>query len=87
MAKAPDRIRVAQDEDGFWTCREAVSGSPEYINADVANEVIKDILASLVASVSLLKRGNKKAAPSDKMFDIMISDYEKSIERARRFLS
>lgn len=34
--KAPERIRVAQDEDGFWTCREAISGSQEYIRADLA---------------------------------------------------
>lgn len=33
---APERIRVAQDEDGFWTCREAISGSQEYIRADQA---------------------------------------------------
>lgn len=34
--EAPERIRVAQDEDGFWTCREAISGSQEYIRADLA---------------------------------------------------
>lgn len=33
--EAPDRIRVAQDADGFWTCREAVSGSQEYVRADL----------------------------------------------------
>lgn len=32
---APDRIRVAQDADGFWTCREAISGSQEYVRADL----------------------------------------------------
>lgn len=34
--EAPARIRVAQDADGFWTCREAVSGSPEYVRSDLA---------------------------------------------------
>lgn len=34
--KAPERIRVAQDAEGFWTCREAISGSTEYIRADLA---------------------------------------------------
>ena len=34
--EAPARIRVARDADGFWTCREAVSGSPEYIRSDLA---------------------------------------------------
>lgn len=32
---APERIRVAQDADGFWTCREAISGSQEYVRADI----------------------------------------------------
>jgi|GEM_PF-5368604 hypothetical protein len=32
---APESIRVAQDADGFWTCREAVSGSQEYVRADL----------------------------------------------------
>lgn len=35
MVDAPERIRVAQDADGFWTCREAVSGSQEYVRADL----------------------------------------------------
>lgn len=34
--QAPERIRVAQDEEGFWTCREAISGSQEYIRADIS---------------------------------------------------
>ena len=34
--ETPARIRVAQDADGFWTCREAVSGSPEYVRSDLA---------------------------------------------------
>lgn len=50
------------------------------------DDVMVDILASLVAAVSLLKRSPKKAAPSDRMFDMMIADYERSIERGRAFL-
>lgn len=46
-------------------------------------EASKATLAALVAAVSLLKRGSKKAAPSDTMFDIMIADYEKAIEAGR----
>ncbi len=49
-------------------------------------DVLIDLLSSLVAAVSLLKRGSKKAAPSDKMFDQMISDYERAIERGRKEL-
>ena len=50
---------------------------------DEEDDVLIDILASLVAAVSLLKRGSKKAAPSDRMFDQMIADYEQSIKRGR----
>jgi len=40
-SKMPARIRVAQDADGFWTCREAVSGSPEYIRADLVEPLVE----------------------------------------------
>lgn len=46
-------------------------------------EALIDILASLVASVDLLERGGKKAAPSDKMFEQMLVDYKNTIERGR----
>lgn len=49
-------------------------------------DIVVDLLASLVAAVNLLKRGSKKAAPSDRMFDQMIADYEDSIERGRAAL-
>lgn len=44
-AHTPERIRVAQDSEGFWTCREAVSGSQEYVRADI----VEDMLAALSA--------------------------------------
>lgn len=50
-------------------------------------ESAKSTTAALVAAVSLLKRGSKKAAPSDKMFDTMIADYENAIEAARAAIS
>lgn len=40
-SKMPARIRVAQDADGFWTCREAVSGSPEFIRADLVEPLVE----------------------------------------------
>jgi hypothetical protein len=49
-------------------------------------EALIDTTASLVASVSLLERGGKKAAPSDKMFAQMLVDYKNSIDRARAAL-
>jgi hypothetical protein len=45
--------------------------------------------ASLAAAISLLERGGKaakKAAPSDKMFDQMLTDYRKSLTAARAAL-
>ena len=45
-----------------------------------------DVTACLVAAVSLLERGGKKAAPSNKMFDQMIVDYKNCIERSRAAL-
>lgn len=50
-------------------------------------EIVTDLVASLTAAVSLLKRGPKQAAPSDRMFDQMIIDYERAIERGRTFLA
>lgn len=51
--------------------------------------VLVDVSASLAAAISLLERGGKaakRAAPSDTMFDIMLDDYRRSLERARTLL-
>lgn len=45
-------------------------------------EALIDMTSCLVAAVSLLERGGKKAAPSDKMFAIMLEDYRASVDRA-----
>ncbi len=46
-------------------------------------------LASLAAAISLLERTPraKKAAPSDKMFDQMITDYKAALEQGRAALA
>jgi len=58
--------------------------------ADAENEKLReaalDALAGLVAAHSLLKRGGKKAAPSDKMFEQMLCDYGATITRVRAAL-
>ena len=80
---------------------EALSADLRFIRQPTAADVILALLAraeelegvlidatcSLVASVSLLERGGKKAAPSDKMFTQMILDYKGSIERIRAALT
>lgn len=54
-----------------------IAAAPEML------EALKATVASLVAAVSLLKRGSKKAAPSNTVFDMMVSDYEKAVELGR----
>ena len=51
--------------------------------APTDNTALVDVLASLAAAISLLERGGKKAAPSDKMFEQMLIDYRASLERGR----
>ena len=50
-------------------------------------EVLLDVTASLVAAHNLLQNGGKKAAASDKMFSLMLNDYEKSFELGRAVLA
>lgn len=50
-------------------------------SCEIDKELLLDILGSLNAAISLLEAGSKEAAPSDKMFDHMISDYKASLER------
>jgi len=61
--------------------------------AEAAGEVKSDkvlirALASLAAAISLLERvpKAKKAAPSDKMFEQMLSDYRNALEAGRTFI-
>lgn len=58
-----------------------IATSPEML------EALKATTAHLIAAVSLLKRGSKKAAPSDTMFNMMIADREKAIEQGRAIIS
>lgn len=57
---------------------------------EINNEIVhafKHTLASLLAAISLLEKGGKKAAPSDKMFEQMLTDYRNCVERGRRALN
>jgi hypothetical protein len=55
--------------------------------AEHLHRELLDSTASLAAAISLLERGGKKAAPSDKMFDQMVKDYQKTLTSARHFLN
>lgn len=65
--------------DTSWKEREDV-----HVAAMVAmTEAGKSVAASLAAAISLLERGGKKAAASDKMFDVMLDDYRQSLNDFR----
>lgn len=49
-------------------------------------EALKNTTTNLVAAHSLLQGGGEKAAASNTMFEIMLKDYEKSIEVGRAAL-
>lgn len=46
-------------------------------------DAFKGATASLAAAISLLERGGKKAAPSDTMFEQMLTDYRNALARVR----
>lgn len=50
---------------------------------DALLEALKKTTAHLISAHSLLQSGGKKAAASDSMFELMLADYEKSIETGR----
>lgn len=50
-------------------------------------EALEDATAHLVAATSLARDGGRKAAASNKIFHIMLDDYEKSADRARQALA
>jgi hypothetical protein len=55
----------------------------------VKDEAHLGAMAALAAAISLLERTPKakKAAPSDRMFDLMLDDYRKALDAARTALS
>lgn len=52
-------------------------------SSTVERRAVIHALASLAATISLLERGGKKAAPSDKMFEVMLDDYRSALRDAR----
>ncbi len=56
-------------------------------DAERLKRVAIDVMASLGAAISLLERSPKTAAPSNKMFNVMLDDYRASLKRARQALS
>lgn len=52
----------------------------------MSREAFTQVLASLAAAISLLERGGKKAAASDRMFEQMLNDYRAALEAGRAAL-
>ena len=50
-------------------------------------DALKKVTVHLIAAHSLLQSGGKKAAASDKIFKIMLSDYEKAFEVGREAIT
>jgi hypothetical protein len=70
--------RMCDTRRSFWTPLFA-HPTPD----DASLEAFKGTLAALAAAISLLDRGSKKAAASDRMFDAMLSDYRKALDAGR----
>lgn len=67
---------------GAWeACRAAMLGKPEY-PLQAPDEVMA-CMAALSAAISLLERGGRKAAASDKMFEQMLVDYKRALNGCR----
>ena len=87
MNEAPKKIWV--DEEMTAWVQYSEDDIP-YIRADIVDELVgalKNTTAHLVAAHSLLQSGGEKAAASNTMFEIMLKDYEKSIEVGRAALN
>jgi hypothetical protein len=86
-----ERLYIIGWNDGWQECESQMKAEAARLRAmlDEVQETALDVAASLSAAISLLERGGKaakKAAPSDRMFDIMLNDYRTSLEKARAAL-
>lgn len=53
---------------------------------DDEREALTATTTALIAAISLLERGGKKAAPSNTMFAQMLDDYRQAVEKGRAVL-
>jgi hypothetical protein len=99
MSDLVERLRGYASDDHergcqgrYYDCSCGYDGKRDPLMIEAADRIeqLEDALidagASLAAAISLLERGGKKAAASDKMFAVMLSDYQKSMDRARAAL-
>jgi len=60
----------------------------DQLSPETERDPLVGLVASLSAAISLLERTPKakKAAPSDTMFEMMLSDYRKALEAGRQYI-
>jgi DNA repair ATPase RecN len=90
LTAANERIRELEAERDRWygkATERAIELTAEREVSDKLEEALKDTLSHLVAAASLLSRSPKTAAPSNKMFDQMVVDYETATKRSRAALA
>lgn len=80
--EAVDASKALKD----WLGSKAVAILEHIERVERSQNQLIDVMASLAAAISLLERGGKKAAGSDKMFEQMLCDYRASLQRARQSL-
>lgn len=59
---------------------------PKAAGVERGRDPMLGMVAALAAAISLLEKGGKKAAPSDRMFEQMLTDYRKALENGRAAL-
>lgn len=74
-------VQVAAGREIKRMIADHASGKPGQLL--VERDAFIGVLASLTAAISLLEAGGKRAAPSNKMFDVMIEDYKKALDIGR----
>ena len=98
LSRLPELLRCSETTTGDRAADEIErlradrdQGAKDYCalrdREDALTVILLEVTASLAAAISLLERGSKKAAPSDKMFDQMLKDYKKSLNAARATLN
>lgn len=91
MTEQTKAQRLADELDKHAPHRTEREAAAELRRLDALNaelvEALLEVTASLVAAHNLLQNGGKKAAASDKMFSLMLNDYEKAFELGRAALA
>jgi hypothetical protein len=81
------RIAEIRKECAEQVARLSAELAAERARRAEVEKVAIDVGASLAAAISLLERGGERAAPSRKMFNVMLTDYKKSLARARAYFN